>query len=123
VEQIVLVITTVADRAVADTLAAGAVRRRFAACAQVGGPITSTYLWQGAVETASEWVVQFKTAAERADRLVDHLRETHPYEVPEVVVTPVLGGNPDYAAWVVAETDPDQAAPGGGAGQPPPSVR
>jgi uncharacterized protein involved in tolerance to divalent cations len=31
----------------------------------------------------------------------------HPYEVPEVIVLPVeVGqGNPDYFAWVAAETE------------------
>jgi periplasmic divalent cation tolerance protein len=110
VEQIVLVVTTVDDRAVADALATGAVAGRHAACAQVVGPVASTYWWQGRVESASEWQVQLKTTAGRAGELVDHLRAEHPYDVPEVVVTPVVGGNPDYAAWVVRETDPDQSA-------------
>ena len=103
-EQIVLVTTTVDDRAAADALAAAAVADRHAACAQVSGPIASTYRWQGRVETAAEWLVQFKTAADRADELVGHIRDRHPYDVPEVVVTPVVGGNPEYAAWVLAET-------------------
>jgi periplasmic divalent cation tolerance protein len=99
-----LVTTTVDDRAAADAIASSAVSGRLAACAQVGGPIASTYWWQGAVETAQEYVVQFKTAADRADALVAHVREAHPYEVPEVVVTPVTGGNPGYLAWVLAQT-------------------
>jgi periplasmic divalent cation tolerance protein len=99
-----LVTTTVDDRAAADSIATSAVTGGLAACAQVGGPITSTYRWRGAVETAQEYVVQFKTAADRADALVAHVRREHPYEVPEVVVTPVTGGNPGYLAWVLAET-------------------
>ena len=30
--------------------------RRLAACVQVLGPISSTYRWQGAIETAEEWL-------------------------------------------------------------------
>jgi periplasmic divalent cation tolerance protein len=104
VDQIVVVTTTVDDRAVAERLSANAVAARLAACAQIAGPIISTYHWRGDVESAAEHRIVFKTAADRADELVAHLVEAHPYEVPEVVVTPVTGGNPAYAAWVTAET-------------------
>ncbi len=103
-EPIVVVTTTVDDRAAADRLGANAVALRLAACAQVSGPIASTYRWQGAIESAVEHQVQFKTAADRADALVAHLVEAHPYEVPEVIVVPVTGGNPAYAAWVTEQT-------------------
>ncbi len=103
-ETVVVVTTTVNDRVVAERLSANAVAVRLAACAQVVGPVTSTYLWKGDVESAVEHQVHFKTAADRADALVAHLLAAHPYEVPEVVVTPVLGGNPGYLAWIVTET-------------------
>ena len=35
--------------------------RRLAACVQVSGPITSTYRWQGKVETSQEWLCTIKT--------------------------------------------------------------
>jgi periplasmic divalent cation tolerance protein len=100
VEQICVVTTTVDARSVADVLAASAVAARLVACAQVSGPVDSTYWWQDRMETAQEWCLQFKTTADRVDALVAHLRSIHPYDVPEVLVLPVVGGNPDYLAWV-----------------------
>lgn len=98
-------VTTVVDaRRVADLLAAAAVAGRLAACAQVGGQVDSTYWWRSAIETTTEWSVQFKTAPDRVDALVDQLRVSHPYEVPEILVTRVESGNPDYAAWVHEQT-------------------
>lgn len=98
-------VTTVVDgRRVADLLAAAAVAGRLAACAQVGGQVDSTYWWRSAIETTTEWSVQFKTAPDRVDALVDQLRVNHPYEVPEILVTRVESGNPDYAAWVHEQT-------------------
>jgi periplasmic divalent cation tolerance protein len=116
VEEICVVSTTVGGRPAADTLAESAVTSRLAACAQVTGPVTSTYWWQGRVETEQEWMVLFKTRADRAQALVEHLRATHPYDVPEVLVTPVTGGNPAYLAWVAEE-----AAAGPPARSPPPA--
>jgi periplasmic divalent cation tolerance protein len=104
VEQICLVTTVVDARSVADVLAASAVAGRLAASAQVGGPVDSTYWWDGRVETAKEWSVQFKTAPDRVDALVDHMRVAHPYDVPEILVTTVDSGNPAYHAWVDEQT-------------------
>ncbi|TWH66338.1 divalent cation tolerance protein [Micromonospora olivasterospora] len=98
-------VTTVVDsRAVADVLAAAAVAGRLAACAQVGGQVDSTYWWRSAVETSTEWSVRFKTASDRVAALVAQIRATHPYEVPEILVTRVESGNPDYTAWVYEQT-------------------
>jgi periplasmic divalent cation tolerance protein len=106
VDQICVVTTVVDARSVADVLAATAVAGRLAACAQVGGQVDSTYWWQSAMETSAEWSVQFKTAPDRADALVDQIRASHPYEVPEILVTRVVSGNPDYSAWVHEQTRP-----------------
>jgi periplasmic divalent cation tolerance protein len=106
VEQTHLVTTTVDARPVADSLAHAAVAARLAACAQVGGPITSTYWWQGEIETSSEWVVHLKTTTDRLDALIAHLRAGHPYDVPEIVAVPVTAGNPDYLSWVHASIHP-----------------
>jgi periplasmic divalent cation tolerance protein len=102
----VVVTTTLDDRSVAQTLAERLVRDRLAACAQLVGPVTSIYRWQGTVETATEWQLVCKTGADRLDELVAAVTGGHPYDVPEVVVTPVVGGHPPYLAWVVAETRP-----------------
>ncbi|WP_434741553.1 divalent-cation tolerance protein CutA [Micromonospora sp. SH-82] len=105
-EQICVVTTVVDVRSVADVLAAAAVAGRLAACAQVGGQIDSTYWWQSAVETTTEWSVQFKTAPDRVEALLTQIRANHPYEVPEILVTTVQSGNPAYTAWVVEHTRP-----------------
>lgn len=103
-ENCVQVVTTTDSREKADTLAWSAVENRLAACAQVLGPITSTYWWQGQVEAASEWLCILKTTAARCDELVAHLRGQHTYETPEIVATPIVGGNPDYLSWIAQET-------------------
>ena len=100
----VQVTTTVDSRSKADELARAAVERRLAACGQVAGPIDSTYWWNGAVDSASEWQVVYKTTAARTDALVAMLRAEHPYDTPEIIATPIVAGNPDYLAWVRTET-------------------
>jgi periplasmic divalent cation tolerance protein len=98
--EVLQVTVTIDGKDGARALARSAVEARLAACAQVFGPIHSTYWWQGAVESAQEWGVLFKTTPQRYAALEAHLREHHPYDVPEIVCTPLTGGNPDYLTWV-----------------------
>jgi periplasmic divalent cation tolerance protein len=102
-EDVCQVTTTVDSVDAAGALAHSAVDARLAACAQVLGPVASTYRWQGAVEQSTEWMVVFKSTVERYPALEEHLRSTHPYEVPEIVRTPV-GGSAAYLGWVRTST-------------------
>jgi periplasmic divalent cation tolerance protein len=96
------VTTTVDSREAAATIARGAVEARLAACAQVCGPITSVYHWQGAIETAEEWTVAFKTTTERYAALEAHVKQHHSYDLPEIVAV-ALTGSDAYLDWVRAE--------------------
>lgn len=97
-------VTTTDSREEADRLARGAVEARVAACAQIVGPITSVFWWEGAVDTAQEWQVVFKTTTNAYPALERHLREAHSYDVPEILCLPVTAGNPAYLAWLDTET-------------------
>ena len=90
----------------ARRLATGLVEARLAACAQVIGPITSVYRWDGAVETATEWQVVAKTTRARFADLAAWLGEHHGYDVPELVATPVVDGGAAYLRWIAEETTP-----------------
>lgn len=98
------VVTTTVDSAdAAESLAKGIVEARLGACVQIV-PIRSVYRWDGEVRVDAEWQCVVKTSAIRVDDLVAHIKAHHTYDVPEVVVTPVTGGNNDYLSWVSEET-------------------
>ena len=94
------VTTTLPDRAAADRVARLTVERGLAACAQVLGPVASTYRWEGRVETAEEWSCHLKTTVERLPALLQCLRELHSYAVPEIVALPIVAGDPAYLRWI-----------------------
>jgi periplasmic divalent cation tolerance protein len=100
----VVVVTTVDTEKAAKELAASAIEARLAACAQVAGPITSVYRWEGAVWTDPEWRVEIKTATDRVAALTEHLTAQHAYDVPEIIATPIEGGSAEYLAWLIEET-------------------
>jgi len=94
------VTTTLPDQTSAEQVATRLVEERLAACAQVLGPIGSTYWWEGKVEQASEWYCHLKTTLECLPGLQARIRELHPYQVPEIIAVPILQGNPDYLKWI-----------------------
>lgn len=100
----VVVASTTGSEQEARTLAAGAIEAKLGACAQIVGPITSVFRWDGAVQTEQEWRVEIKTAADRVPALTEHLRAAHSYDVPEIIATPIDGGSAAYLSWLVDET-------------------
>lgn len=97
------VVTTTDSREEADRLARGSVEARVAGCAQVLGPITSSYWWDGKVESDEEWQVIFKTTARSYGSLEQYVRESHSYDVPEILCLPVTAGNRAYLDWLDTE--------------------
>jgi len=103
VSDVSVVTTTVDSAEAAESLAKGVIEARLGACVQIV-PIRSVYRWDGEVRVDAEWQCVVKTSTIRVDDLVAHIKAHHTYDVPEVVVTPVTGGNDDYLVWVSEET-------------------
>jgi periplasmic divalent cation tolerance protein len=102
----VQVTTTTDSRKEAAEIAKTAVTARLAACAQLVGPIASTYWWEGEIETAEEWMVVLKTTADRFEDLAAQITERHSYDTPEIIATPVVAGSADYLSWMREQTTP-----------------
>ena len=60
---ITLIRITCPSQRVASDIADAAIDQRLAACANIEGPMTSTYRWKGVVEQAFEFVLWLKAPA------------------------------------------------------------
>ena len=97
--------TTRSAREDAERLARDLVERRLAACVQVLGPISSTYRWQGAVESAEEWLCLIKTTAARFDAVGAHSTPTRPRD-PRADRRPGRPRQPAYLAAQLGDREP-----------------
>ena len=95
--------TTTDSRSEAMELARAAVEARLAACAQVAGPIASTYWWEDGIERAEEWLLMLKLPAIGYQALADFLTQRHSYDEPEIVATPIVAGSDTYLSWITEE--------------------
>lgn len=87
----------------AKKLATALVERRLAACAQIVGPITSTFWWEGKVQSEEEFLLLFKVPLENARAATAAIEELHGYDVPEVLVFKAEEGSRPYLDWVRRE--------------------
>ena len=92
------------DAATAARIARVLVEERLAACVQVVPGLTSTYRWQGEVQSASEVLLLIKTSRARLDALKSRLPALHPYDLPELIALDACDGLGPYLAWIAAET-------------------
>lgn len=92
--------TTTGTRQDAERIATELVSRRLAGCVQISGPIASTFRWQGNIETAEEWMCVIKSGRQQLAGIRNLLAEIHPYEVPELIATPIIDGGEAYLKWL-----------------------
>lgn len=88
---------------VGEAIADAALDARLAACVQILAPMTSHYLWKGRKESARERLLLLKTRRSCVAPLARLVRTLHPYEVPEIVVLPIVAANAAYAHWIEQE--------------------
>lgn len=100
----VVVWTTVGRTANCREMASILVNERLAACVNVLAEMESIYRWKGQVESDYERQLIMKTTAERVPALRDRVLELHDYEVPEFIVTPIVGGSEAYLDWIRQST-------------------
>jgi periplasmic divalent cation tolerance protein len=95
-----LVICTCSDEAVAGNIAGSLVRERLAACVTRTPGITSTYWWQGGLQTDAEILLLVKTTSAAFPRLEARIRELHPAKVPEIIAVEIDAGSASYLDWI-----------------------
>jgi periplasmic divalent cation tolerance protein len=95
--------TTTATRDEAQQIARMLVDAKLAACAQIVGPVTSIYHWQGKVEEGDEWVCTLKTREDLFAKVETAIREVHSYQCPEIMATPIVAVSDTYLAWLERE--------------------
>jgi periplasmic divalent cation tolerance protein len=99
-ERILLALSTFPDAEIARRISNQLVSERFAACANIFPSVESIYRWKEKIESGNETLVFFKVSENRQSTFQNKLRSLHPYDVPEIIFVPVVGGLPEYLQWV-----------------------
>jgi periplasmic divalent cation tolerance protein len=103
-ETILGVLVTAPDEEQGARMARALVEESLAACVNMIPGIRSVYRWRGEVCEDSEVLLWIKTRKALFPRILERVRELHPYEVPEIVSLSIDEGLPQYLEWVAEET-------------------
>jgi periplasmic divalent cation tolerance protein len=76
------------------------VEERLAACVSLLPEMDSIYRWNNAVERERERQMVIKTTRPCVDALMARIKQLHPYQVPEMLVIPAVGGSEAYLGWL-----------------------
>jgi periplasmic divalent cation tolerance protein len=98
--EVVLALTTLPADLDAIPIAKELVGSGLAACVNIVPAVSSVYTWKGVPQVETEQQLLIKTTAERVDALWEAIRARHPYDNPEFIVVPVVGGSEEYLDWV-----------------------
>ncbi|HEX4042560.1 MAG TPA: divalent-cation tolerance protein CutA [Xanthobacteraceae bacterium] len=107
-QRAVFVYTTYPSIVEAEHAGRTLVERRLCACVNILPGMVSLYWWQGKVERAEEVVMITKTRATLAEAVRAAVKAMHSYTTPAILVLPVEDIDPDYRAWLMAETESAQ---------------
>ena len=103
--KLLLVRITCPSRRVAEDIADGALEARLAACANLEGPVTSSYRWKGVIEQSFEFILWLKAPETNWGKIDALVQEMHPYDVPAIVAMPLTHVSSAYEAWAIENTE------------------
>ena len=108
--ELMLALTTEADRSRAEALSSALLERRLLACISLL-PVRSLFRWDDQLQIAEEVQLLMKTSPERLLQLRDAVLELHSYDTPEWLCWPAAA-SPSYSGWALAELSSDGPMPG-----------
>ena len=96
----ILIMVTASSKEEAEKIATTLLERKLIACANILGPVSSRFWWQGKIDSAEEYIIFMKTKRELFDQVADNVKQLHSYEVPEIIALPIVEGAKPYLEWI-----------------------
>jgi periplasmic divalent cation tolerance protein len=96
--------TTIDDIKTARRIAQKLTEEQLVACVNIIPNIESVYRWKGKIENSNEIVLIAKTVDQNVKKTIQRIKQLHKYDVPDIIVLPIIGGLKDYLDYISKET-------------------
>jgi len=101
---VAVVYTTIGNMPDARKIANTLVEEQLVACVNIIPQIESVYKWKGKIETDEELVLICKTVDANVKKTIQRIKQLHSYDLPDIIVLPIIGGLKDYLDYIAHET-------------------
>lgn len=96
----IIVMVTTDSKQEAEKIAQILLNQRLIACANIIGPVSSLFHWSGKSERSEEYLMLLKSRKDLFEKLAETVNTLHSYELPEILVIPVVDGSEAYLDWL-----------------------
>lgn len=96
--------TSVDNRESAIEISRILIEKKLAACVQIINKANSFYRWEGEIKESVEYLLLIKTKMNVYGKLAAELKNLHPYDIPEIIVKPIIEGSTQYLNWIHENT-------------------
>ena len=98
-----MIISTYPNKISITKIANQLIENKIIACVNIT-KISSIYTWNNKIENTTEYLAIFKTTQKNKKVLKEKIKETHPYQVPEIAEIAITSTNSSYLKWLVEST-------------------
>ena len=99
----IMIISTYPNKISITKIANQLIENKIIACVNIT-KISSIYTWNDKIENTTEYLAIFKTTQKNKKILKEKIKETHPYQVPEIAEIAITSTNSSYLKWLVEST-------------------
>jgi len=103
--KLLVVVTTLPTIEAATALAKALVELHLAACVQMNEGIYSVYRWEGRICEEQEILLSAKTMFHQWEEICAFIKESHPYDLPEIMAFSPEQYDQQYGQWVRSEVN------------------
>lgn len=100
----VLVYTTAENENGAKRMGRTLIEKKLAACVNIIPGMKSIYRWKGKIEKGDECIMLVKTLERNVNRITEVIKDMHSYELPCILVIPIIDGLKEYLDYIRSET-------------------
>jgi periplasmic divalent cation tolerance protein len=83
----------------AKDIAKNLLEKKLVACVNIIS-VDSLYFWQGELNEDKEELLIIKSKQKLFDKIEKEIKNIHPYEIPEIIATPIISGSKEYLEWI-----------------------
>lgn len=102
-KDIMMACTTFSSKEKARNCCNRVIEEKLVACAQISGPISSIYSWDGRISEEMEWRVVMKTSIDKIYKLREAVISMHEYEIPQWISWKITASY-EYGSWIESAT-------------------